>query len=79
MIRAFINNLFSNNVQEIKSENISITSDSDFILLILAVIRQNEGGMAYSIDLNTHNQVERNGYIIPDMTVRRKESKKSVE
>ena len=78
-ILAFINSLFSDDKNEIESKNISITCDSDFILLILAVVRQNERGMPYAAELKDNKRVERNGYIIPDMIIRKKEKKNSVE
>jgi hypothetical protein len=77
-VRAFVDSLFADGNNEIKSENIPIACDSDFILLILAVIRQNEQGMPYSIDIKT-GRVERNGYFIPNMVVRKQEAKSHVE
>jgi len=102
-IRAFVEGLFPEGVNEIESKDIPIESDSDFILLILAVIRQNESGMPYTAELigngksssvsigasvsntdssnaigvsdnniNNNLRVERNGYIIPNMIIRKK-------
>ena len=75
----FVNGLFSDGESEIESKDIPIACDPDFILLILAVIRQNERGMPHSAHLNSHEQVERDGYIIPDITIRKKGAKRSVE
>ena len=72
-IRSFVKTLLSDR-DELTSSDIPITCDSDFILLILAVIRQNDKGMPYSIETNSADKVERNGYFIPDMVIRRKES-----
>jgi len=77
-IRAFIDGLLADGNGEIQSEDIPITCDSDFILLILAVIRQNEKSMPYSVDIE-NGRVERNGYFIPNMVIRKKEAKSRVE
>lgn len=67
-IRAFVNDLFQDGVSQVEAENIPITNDSDFILTILAVVRQNEIGMPYTIETRD-GRIERNGYLIPDMTI----------
>jgi hypothetical protein len=77
-IRAFVDDLFINGRNEIKSENIPITCDSDFILLILALIRQGENGMPHSVELQS-GRVERNGYIIPNMVIRKRGVQNYVE
>jgi hypothetical protein len=77
-VRAFVNSFFAEGNDEIESENIPIACDSDFILLILAVIRQNEREMPFSIDIKD-GRVERNGYFIPNMVIRKQEGKSRVE
>ena len=77
-IRAFVEGLFTDGIYEIKSENVPITCDSDFIMLILAVIRQNEKGMTYSVEIES-GRVEQSGYFIPNMVIRKKEVKSRVE
>lgn len=72
-IRMFIRDLLSDK-NEMASNDIPITSDADFILLILAVIRQNDKEMPYSIEISSTDRVERSGYFIPDMVIRKKES-----
>jgi len=72
-IRMFISNLLSDKI-ELTSNDILVNSDADFILLILAVIRQNDKDMPYSIEISSTNRVECNGYFIPDMVIRKKES-----
>jgi hypothetical protein len=61
----------------LKSENILIQEDADFILLILALVRSNERGMDYTIEMK-EGRVKRNGYVIPNMTIRRKQGKAHV-
>ena len=75
-IRAFIEALFADGSDSIAAENLPIRCDADFILLILAVVRQNERGMPYTVEMQ-NRRIERNGYCIPDMIIRKKESTKS--
>lgn len=77
-IRAFVDSLFTDGCYEIQSENIPITCDSDFILLILAVIRQGEKDMPHSAEIKD-GSIDRNGYYIPNMVIRRKEGNRRVE
>ena len=70
-IRAFVEALFADGKKEIFAKDIPINSDTDFILLILAVIRQKERGMPYTVEMKS-GRVERNGYVIPDLVIRRK-------
>lgn len=77
-IRAFVESLFINGHHEINSENIPITCDSDFILLILAVIRQGEKDMPHTAEIKI-GRIERNGYYIPNMVIRKKVGKSYVE
>ena len=75
-IRVFVDGLFADGNDEIRSDNIPITCDTDFILLILAVIRQKESGMAYSVDM-LNGSVERDGYAIPNMIIRKQKGVKA--
>jgi len=77
-VRAYVDSLFVDRGDQISSENIEINSDADFILLILAVIRQNERGMTYTVQMN-EGKVERNGYSIPRMIIKKREGKAFVE
>jgi hypothetical protein len=71
-IRRFVEGLFSTAVLDaagnslVKSENIFVDDDSDFILLILALLRSREQGTGYTVELE-EGRVERNGYHIPNM------------
>jgi hypothetical protein len=77
-IRGFLDRIFADGGTEISSENIPLACDSDFILLILAVIRQNERGLPYTVD-TSDGRVERNGYYIPNMKIRKKGAAAHVE
>ncbi|MFC9710121.1 Wadjet anti-phage system protein JetA family protein [Paenibacillus sp. NPDC056933] len=66
-IRKYVNSLFKENESSINSETISINNDEDFVLLILAMVRANERGMNYKVQMN-NGRFDRNGYIIPNMT-----------
>lgn len=70
-IRAFVDDLFAKGASRIEAKDIQISCDSDFILLILAVIRQNDRGMPYSVKMG-EGRVWRNGYAIPNMTIFKK-------
>ncbi len=71
-VRAYVENLFPAGSVSIQSKDIVIQSDSDFILLILAVVRSKDIDMGYTVQLED-GKVEHNGYHIPNMTIRRKE------
>jgi len=77
-VRAFVEGFFAAGTSRVDAKHIPITDDSDFILLILAVIRQNDRGMPYIVELR-EGQVRRNGYLIPDMTIVKKEAANLVE
>lgn len=77
-IRAYVDTLFSNGASSVRSEEIPISSDTDFILLILAIIRANESGTNYKVQMN-QGRIECNGYKIPAMIISQKESKRHVE
>ncbi|ASA22374.1 Wadjet anti-phage system protein JetA family protein [Paenibacillus donghaensis] len=77
-IRKYVNSLFKENESSISSETISINNDEDFILLILAMVRANERGMDYKVQIN-NGRLDRNGYIIPNMTISKREVRHYVE
>jgi hypothetical protein len=64
-IRSYVLNLFKD-MDIIHSEDITIGNDSDFILLMLAVIRAGERGMNYRVQTDEGTQIT-NGYKIPNM------------
>jgi hypothetical protein len=75
---AYIDKLFEHGNHEIASENLSIEEDSDFILLLLAVLRAGDPEVTYTVEL-ADGTVERNGYRIPNMIIRKKEDLHHVE
>jgi len=77
-IRDFIDSLFPEECTEIESKDILISCDADFIMLILAVIRQGETGLPYVANIG-EGRVERNGYIVPHMVIRKSEDDANVE
>lgn len=77
-VRAFVDSLFANGAESIKSEHIPVNSDADFILLILAIVRANDRGMNYLVQMG-EGRIDRNGYRIPNMIIRKKEGKRHVE
>jgi len=77
-IRAFVDNLFSEGASRIEAKNIEISGDSDFILLILAVIRESDRGMPYTVEIGK-GRIQQNGYAIPNMTIIKKEVPSNVE
>ena len=77
-ICAYVDHLFIDGKSEISSENVIINEDSEFILLLLSVLRAHDPKVTYSIDLDDV-MVERNGYRIPRMIIRKKEIHNHVE
>lgn len=77
-VRAYVDGLFADGSDFIESENIPINSDTDFILLILAIVRASDRGMNYLIQMG-EGRIERNGYRFPNMIIRKKEGKSLVE
>ena len=73
-IKKYIDSLIPTGEHEISSENIQINTESEFIMLILVMIRQGESGLPYKVALH-QGQVNSNGYSIPKMTIA-KETKK---
>jgi len=76
-IKAYVDSLLAGR-DEIASPDIMIENDTEFILLILAVVRQSERGMAHVVDY-FDGQVKRNGYTMPNMLIRRKVARHHVE
>jgi hypothetical protein len=77
-VRAYVDGLFADGSDFIKSENIPVNSDADFILLILAIVRANDRGMTYLVQMG-EGRIERNGYRFPNMIIHKKEGKSHVE
>jgi hypothetical protein len=77
-IRAYVDSFFTQGKVAISGEEIPIDNDTDFILLILAIVRAKEQEMNYNVHLND-GRLERNGYKIPNMTISKKEAKHHVE
>lgn len=75
---AYVDKLFEHGNGEITSENVTIDEDSDFILLLLAVLRAGDPEVTYTVEL-ANGTMERNGYRIPRMIIRKKESMHHVE
>lgn len=71
-IRAYVDRLFLTS-DTVNSEAIPIKDDTDFILLILAVVRANERGMNYKVQMH-EGQLEKNEYKIPNMVLYKKEA-----
>lgn len=71
-VRRFVDVLLDNNDGFIESKDIPLQTESDFILLILSVIRANDRGMNYSIERKS-GHVMCNGYQIPNMVLRKKD------
>jgi hypothetical protein len=76
-VRRFVESLFAPGETLVESENIFIGGDEDFILLILAIIRSNERGTNYAVCME-NGTVRRNGYLIPNMKIQKKEGKDDV-
>lgn len=77
-VRSFIERLFEAGENHVAAKDIPITGDSDFILIILAVIRQGEIGMPYTVEMK-EGRIEQNGYQIPNMVIHKKEVSVHVE
>jgi len=67
-IKDYLDSLFTEGVDSIHSDKIRISDESEFIMLILALIRQGEDGLPYRIEIEK-GQVLRDGYLIPDMII----------
>lgn len=66
-IRAYAESLFQDGRSRVASRDVPLSSDTDFILLILAVVRQGDPGMPYTIEMGD-GRVDVNGYRIPQLT-----------
>lgn len=75
---AYVDKLLEHGNSEITSENITINEDSDFILLLLAILRANDPEATYTVEL-TDGTIARNGYQIPCMIIRKKDELHHVE
>lgn len=77
-VRSFVDKLFETGQDTVKSSDIPIEDESDFILLILAVVRANDRGMNYTIEMGD-GQIDVGEYRIPNMIFRKKEGKHRVD
>lgn len=77
-VRAYVDNLFADGENKISSEKIPVNSDTEFIMLILAILRANDKGMNYTVQMGG-GTILQNGYRIPNMILRKKEGKTHVE
>lgn len=77
-ICAYVDKLFPDGDGEVSSENMTLNEDSEFIMLLLAVLRAHDSKATYSIELED-GMVERNGYRIPHMMIRKKGALRNVE
>jgi hypothetical protein len=71
-IRSFISGLFTDDSAFVDSRDIPLGNDTDFILLILSLVRADERGMSYTVKLSGGYTVN-NGYRIPNMRFKKKE------
>jgi hypothetical protein len=76
-VRHFVESLFAPGETLVESKNLFIGGDEDFILLILAIIRSNERGTNYTVCMK-NGTVRRNGYLLPNMRIQKKEGKDDV-
>lgn len=64
---------------ELSSEDIELASDEDYILLILAIVKQHERNLPYKVRLaDTTSRLSKGAYAIPRFTIHRKATAKSV-
>ncbi|MDR2343953.1 MAG: DUF5716 family protein [Spirochaetaceae bacterium] len=70
-IRKFVESFFESGKTTVKSEELPINNDTDFILLILAIVRSRERGMNYTVEVRGE-RVNVNGYVIPRMRFSKK-------
>lgn len=67
-IRAYVDSLFMQGQISVNSESIALKTDTEFILLVLAVLRANDQGMEYRVQMMP-GWVMQGGYRIPNMTI----------
>jgi hypothetical protein len=72
-VSRFVESFFASGGTVAESGNILIKDDTDFILLILAIVRFREHGMNYTVELQK-GRVSVNGYIIPKMRFHKKDA-----
>jgi hypothetical protein len=68
-IRDYLDSLFTEGADTIYSDSIKISDESEFIMLILALIRQGENGLPFNIEIKK-GQTYSDGYLIPNMIIR---------
>jgi hypothetical protein len=68
-IRDYLDSLFTEDADTVYSDSIRISDESEFIMLILALVRQGEDGLPFSIEIKK-GQSSNNGYSIPNMIIR---------
>jgi hypothetical protein len=72
-IRLFVESFFEPGKNVAESEGLPLNDDTDFILLILALVRSRERGMNYTVEVQ-RERVNVNGYVIPKMRFSRKDA-----
>ncbi|MEG1515644.1 MAG: DUF5716 family protein [Clostridia bacterium] len=77
-ICAYIDTVLAEGNGEISSDELIIQEDSEFIMLLLAVLRAHDSKVTYLIEL-ADGMAERNGYRVPRMIIRKKEPLRHVE
>lgn len=76
-VREYVDGLFAHGEMSVHSSELVLGGDGDFILLMLAVVRETDKGMKYWIE-KEEGSVLNGGYRIPNMTIW-KGAKKHVE
>lgn len=69
-IGQFVESFFLHGIEEISSQDITLENHHDLVLLILAVIREKETDLGYSVTL-AEGQCQRGVYRIPNMIFRK--------
>lgn len=59
--------------KEIRSEDISLVNDDAFIMLILSTLKNSDKRCFYTVDYESKEKINNNGYIIPKLIFRIKE------
>ncbi len=77
-VREYVNSLFIDGKKQISSYELELSGNENFILLMMAVVRQKEHGMNYRVEFSG-GKVNRNGYIIPDMIIKLRGADTNVE
>jgi len=71
-IKEYLDSLFAEGADAVYPDSIGIADESEFIMLILALIRQGEDGLPYQIEIQ-QGQTYRDGYLIPNMIIRERQ------